>query len=201
MCFFMQLKVIDKNKVKILIEDKDIVDSLLLTDGIDCQQKATREFILKLLNETYVRTGIDFLSSKVLIEVIPGVSGSYYIIITRISQKPEPYVEFDTTVKADEDMYLFELYHPENIFDISKIARDTPSLAIGHSKMFKYKEKYYLSVYFPPKTVSDEEFTSLIKSFCEFSSKCRWNLYNECILAEWGELLCDDPLKRTAAVL
>ena len=197
----MQLKVLDKDKVKILIEDKDIEESLISIDSIDCRQKASREFILKLLNETYIQTGIDFLSSKVLIEVVPGASGSYYIIITRLSQKPEPYVDFDTTVKADEDMYLFELYHPENVFDISKIIRDTPSLTVGHSKMFKYKEKYYLSVYFPPKTVSDGDFPALIKSFCEFSAKCKWNLYNECILAEWGELLWEEPLKNAAAVL
>lgn len=196
--FFMQLKVIDKDKVKILIERKDIEENLISFESIDSQQKASREFILMLLKETYMRTGLNFLNSKILIEALPGTADSFYVIITRISAPLENSVELDTTLKADEDMYLFKLNNAENIFDIIETAKIFENIEISRSKLYKYKDCFYLAVYFPPKTVAAAEFDKLISGICKFSQKCKWTLYNEPVLFEWGEILWDEPLKNKA---
>ena len=153
----MQLKVIDKDKVKILIERKDIEENLISFESIDSQQKASREFILMLLKETYMRTGLNFLNSKILIEALPGTADSFYVIITRISAPLENSVELDTTLKADEDMYLFKLNNAENIFDIIETAKifeniflKTKKLSdfyLGEHKLFFSKELIELCFY------------------------------------------------------
>lgn len=190
----MQLKVIDKNKVKILFEDKDFDEFTVPEDITDCNDSVSREFILKLLGEIYLQTGINFLSSKVLIEVVPGVSTAFYIIITRLQNQETD--RNQTLLKADEDMYLFKLCQAENIFDISECIKNKNSLKIGESKLYKYKNKYYLAIYFPPETVSDSNFGGLIKKITAYSEKCKWNILNEPILEEHGELLVKDPLNK-----
>ncbi len=186
----MRLKVIDENKVKILIENKDFDEYSVPEDVCDYEKSAVREFILKLLNEIYIQTGIDFFNSKVFLEIIPGTSDAFYIVISRISSENQPFQL--TSVKADEDMYLFELYHPENIFDVSNLINKQNTLKVGNSKMYRYKNKYYIAVYFPPETVSDAKFYDLIKKITEYSKKCRWNILNEPILDEWGEMISDN---------
>lgn len=190
----MNLKVIDKDKVKIQIEEKDLDDLQLPSDASDMEDVLAREFILSLLNETYVRTGINFLDSKILVEIVAGASFSFYIIITRLSDKNTSDNNF--AVKADEDMYLFELCHPENIFDVSAVVKNEKTLKTGSSKMYKYKNKFYLMINFPPETVSNDRFSELLSKLNEYSVKCRWSILNEAMLCEWGELMIKDPIKK-----
>lgn len=185
----MQFKVIDNDKVKILVESKDF-DNFPELD--ECRSGEVKEFILNLLDKIYVSTGVNFLGSKIFVEVISGGELSFYVVVTRLHDKTA--TGNIQTVKADEDMYLFELYFPECIFDVSQTIRNAKKLKTGTSRMYKYKEKYYLCINFPPQTVSDPDFYSLINSITCHSKKCKWNLLNEAFLCEWGELIIENPL-------
>lgn len=191
--FVMQIKVIDKDKVKILIETKDIEDLSVPDSLTDYSDDLAKEFILKILNETYHRTGINFLDSKILIETISGVSLSFYIIVTRL---PEDSAVKNTSIKADEDMYLFELKQLESVYDVCAAMKKYENLKSGTDKIYKYKNRYYLSIDFPPETISSIEFKNLLRAISKFASKCKWNLMNEAFLCEWGELISVDPLKK-----
>lgn len=192
----MLLKVIDKDKVKVLIEDKDLEEYSVTFENLDSDDASSREFLLMLLNEIYSSTGVNFLESKVLVEVIPGISNSYYIIITRLSPSSDNAVHIDKTAKADEDMYLFELYCPENIFDIAGVFEKNKDVKISATRMYKYRGKYYFTVDFPPETVSGERFYMIIKRLTEFCTKCKWSIINEALLEEWGELLAKNPVQK-----
>ncbi len=197
----MLLKVIDKDKVKVLIEDKDLEEYSVTFENLDSNDASSREFLLMLLNEIYSNTGLNFLQSKVLVEAIPGISNSYYIIITRLSPSSDNTVNIDKTAKADEDMYLFELYSPENIFDIAGVFEKNKDIKISATRMYKYRGKYYFTVDFPPETVSGERFYIIIKSITEFCVKCKWSLINEALLEEWGELIAQNPIQSIRALL
>ena len=192
----MQFKVIDKNRVKILIEDKDLDLFENAEEVTNLCYDPPKELVLLLLREVYLRTGIDFLESKILFEMIPGTNSAFYIVITRL-QTGAPDSDKDS-VKADEDMYLFELYHVENIFDISCIVKNEKRLKAGSSKLYKFKNKYYLTVDFSPLTVAENGFYEFIKRLTEYSHKCKWNLLNESMLAEWGETVISEPLRKLA---
>lgn len=196
----MLLKVIDKDKVKVLIEDKDLEKYGITYDNLDSEDDSSRELLLMLFNEIYSSTGVNFLESRVLVEVIPGVSNSYYIIITRLSPSSDRAVNIDKTAKADEDMYLFELYCPENIFDIAGVFKKNKDIKIGATRMYKYKDKYYFTVDFPPETVSGDRFYMIVKCITEFSAKCKWSIINEALLEEWGELLARNPVQKISAL-
>lgn len=190
----MFLKVIDSNKVKILVEEKDIADTGLNFENLDYNDDASRSFILKLLEETYIQTGINFFESKILVEAVPGISNSFYLIITRTSSDQDLSVNFDKTVKADRDMYLFELKNFENIYDIARLLNG--SLHSENSKLFKYRGKFYLGIWFAPETVENDDFYMIVKNISEYADKCKWRIINEALLCEWGELISDDPMAK-----
>lgn len=184
----MLIKAINEDKVKILVEEKDIG---VFPDfkTLDYNNDDSREFILGLLKEVYTSTGINFLDGRVVIEALPGNAGAYYIVITRMSHdKTKP-------SKPDGDLYLFELCDLEKIFDAASVFSRFENLTVTETALYKFKNKYYLAVDFPPETVSDNKFYLLIKSLTEHFDKCKWNIINDAILKEWGELIIKDPIK------
>ena len=189
----MQVKVINNDKVKILIEDKDFDDFIDFKGLVEFDRLNEKEFMFKILCKTYEQTGLDFLNSKILVDIIPGASTSFYIVVTRIQTEK---TVGNSPVKADEDMYLFELHYPECIYDIAEILTTNKVLKIGSNKMFKYKNKYYFMINFPPETVSSEQFKYLINDLTKYSCKCKWSIMNEGFLMEWGEILISQPVKK-----
>ena len=180
----MLIKAINKDKVKILIEDKDIG---LFPDikNLDPDSEKSRALILKLLKEVHTRTGIDLLYGKVVIEAVSGTGGSYYLLITRVK---------DNDREADGDLYLFVACALENIIDAMRAFKTYENLTVSGSAIYSYKNKYYLAVEFPPSTVSDGKFYLLVKELCEHLEKCKWSILNEALLKEWGELIVQDPV-------
>ncbi len=195
----MLLKVIDKDKVKVLLENEDMTQYSISFESLNPDDISSREFLLGLLKKIYDSTGLNFLDCKVMIEVVPGMSDSCYIIITRLCKSSDDTV-CENSAKADEDMYLFEMYCAENIFDIAEVFNKNRDIKISTTKMYKYRGKYYFTVDFPPETVSSEWFYMFIKRLTEFCVKCRWNIINEALLNEWGELVAKNPIQNIAAI-
>ncbi len=190
----MYFKVIDDNKVKILVEQSDTADIGITFESLDYNDDITRAFILSLLKNAYIHTGMNFLDSKVFIEAVAGSCGSFYIIVTRVCKEGTPSVNLDKTAKADKDMYLFELFSPEVVYDIVGILNNTDALKADSAKLYKYKGKLYLAIDFSPETTDKDEFYILIKNISEYSYKCKWRILNDALLYEWGELISDNVM-------
>ena len=173
------LKVIDGDNVKVLIER---------SDGLPLDGAGT---ISRILRGVYECTGIDFSDGAVTVEAVCGPAGSYCL---RISKAPASKAE-----KADEDMYLFELDGPEHLFDAAALLDNT--VRHSGSRLYKYRGKYFLSVYFPPGSVSDPRFPELLAKLSAYCRKCRWSILNEALLCEWADLVAKDPVNRINAAL
>ncbi len=187
-CVYMLIKAVDKDTVKILIEHKDIEDFPNFKN-LDYNSDSAKKFIFKLLKEIYSQTGINFLDGKVIIEALPGSNDSYYLLVSRIGVSDDKYIS-----KPDGDIYIFKFTDIETIFDIAKMIDSFKKLPISTTQIYKYRDNYYLLVEFPPATVSDSRFYSLVKAICEYAQKCKWNIINEALLKEWGELICPNIL-------
>ena len=190
----MLLKVIDENKVKILVEDKDILQYDLPFEKLNYNDKASREFILELIRKTYEQTGVDFMDSKVLIKAIPGAARSYYILFTRLEPGSEQQISFDKAARNDTDVYIFKLFELRDLFTIAGQFEKNSGILASKSRIYFYRGAYYLVLEFASQIVSDTAFETFICTLGEFAERCRWNMLNDSLLSEWGTLIAGDDV-------
>ena len=192
----MFVKVIADDKVKILVEKKDMDRFGVTADTLDDKDSASREFLLYLLDQVFKRTGVDFTDSRVLVEVISGTQNSYYIIITRLSAANETSVKVGRSTIPDGDTYIFELSELESIFDVVGIIDKFTNVKFGKTRLFNYRGNYYLSIDFSPESVADKSFSHVLSGICECGKKCKWSMINEAILCEWGTVIAENPIEQ-----
>ena len=185
----MLVKVLDENRVKILVEDQDIAYYDLPFEKLSDDDPASRNFIYDLIRKTYEHTGIDFKDCKVMIEVVPGISGSYYVLLTRISEDGEEKLHFDKAEIAERETYIFKLPQAGAVFAFFGSLKVSPP---QESRLYLLGDAYYAVLLFDPTTTQKASFKKLMVSLSEFASRCRYRYMNEGILKEWGECLCDE---------
>lgn len=183
----MLVKVLDENRVKILMEDQDIAYYDLPFDKISDDDPVSKAFIYELLHKTYERTGMNFQNCRVMIEVVPGVAESYYILLTRIQEEGDGKFEFGKTEMAEREMYVFKLDRAQNVPVFFSLLRNCPP---EQSDLYYWNDIYYVTVFFAPAMIEKNEFKRLLLSLEEFADRCKFCYANEGFLKEWGECLC-----------
>lgn len=190
----MLYKVINCDKVKILIEKDDIIDFGNICFDSDCEQ--TKNAIAILLLGIYEQTGLNFLSSRIMIETVKGLFDSYYVVITRLDK-----TEINVVTDTDEvDMYLFKLNNIEEVMDLSKLFVSNKT-ALKCSKLYRYRNKLYMCLYFSPEDIEKKEFDNLIGDIEKMCTRCRWSILNDVILNEWGSLICENIIENIIAAV
>ncbi len=184
----MLVKVLDENRVKILMEDQDIAYYDLPFEKLNYDDPVSKAFIYDLIRKTYEHTGVDFKNCRVMIEVIPGVSGAYYVLLTRMEQSGEEKIEFDKTECCDREMFIYKLEHA---FQIPLFFKRFINHPPEGSRLYRYGNAYYAVVSFSPNKAKDEEFSALLLSLEEFGNRCRFHYMNEGLLKEWGDCILD----------
>lgn len=182
----MLLKVLDENRVKILIEDQDIEFYDLPFDKIDYDDRHSQAFIMELLEKTYEETGVNFCECKVMVEVIPGVSNSYYILLSKMEGSGDRKIEFDKAEISENDTYIFCLETAEKlIVFLGKLGSVYPI----KSEVYFYNDLYYVLLNFSPQLTSTDAFGFFLNKMAEYGKRCTFKVINEAVLKEWGELL------------
>jgi len=178
----MLFKIINKDKVKILIEKEDVLFTYYKENYITC--------VAELLISIYKNTGIDFTNSKIMIEVVNGESDTYYIIITRISSSKEK------TDENEVDMYIFKITQPERLFNMVSVI-NRKSVNIKKSELYEYKNEMYFCIY----VLNDDAYAQeeLIDELEKNVPRCRWNIISDSILKEWGRLISDNIIEEITA--
>lgn len=182
----MLLKVLDENKVKILIEDQDIEFYDLPFEKINYDDRYSRAFIMELLQKTYDETGLNFFECKVMVEVIPGVSNSYYILLSKMDGHGDKKIEFDKAEPSENDVYIFHLKSAEKLILFLKQCHSLYSIK---NEVYFYNNSYYVVLNFTPQMTSKNEFGLFLSKMEEYGERCKFKIINEAILKEWGELL------------
>lgn len=182
----MLLKVLDENRVKILIEDQDIVLYDLPFEKINYDDRYSRAFIMELLQKTYEETGLNFCECKVMVEVIPGVSNSYYILLSKIEGNGEKQIEFDKAESSENDAYIFCLKTAE---DLIRFLKQIHLFYPIKNDVYFFNDSYYVLLNFTPQVTSKNEFGLFLSKMEEYGERCKFKIINEAVLKEWGELL------------
>lgn len=188
----MLFKVINKDKVKIIVEKDDLKNFSELEN--DIINNFSSEFLAEILIGIYEKTGIDFLSSKIYLETFRGISDSYYIIVSRIIDSGPECV--DRCEYDEVDMYIFELNGIETVFDVAEIIKKYKNITCYSSRLFEYRKKEYLCLYFRQCDVKLTLFDNLITEIEGVAKRCKWNVINESVLYEWGDIIADDVIKK-----
>ena len=182
----MLVKVLDENRVKILMEDQDVEFYDLPFEKINDEEPQVRSFLYDLIQKTHEETGVNLKNCRLMVEVIPGVSRSYYILITRMPGDGTEKLEFDKIDRTDSEMYLFKINDGAGVlrfFDYLKNFRP------AKSELYYYQHCYYAALAFRPYQTARADFSSFIMQLEEFGGRCRYHSANEATLREWGELL------------
>lgn len=182
----MLLKVLDENRVKILIEDQDIELYDLPFEKINYDDRYSRAFIMELLQKTYEETGMNFCECKVMVEVIPGVSKSYYILLSKIDGPGDMQIEFDKAEATENDAYIFCIETAEKLIRFLKQFNFFYPIK---NDVYFYNNSYYVLLNFSPQITSRNEFGSFLSKMEEYGERCKFRIINEAVLKEWGILL------------
>lgn len=190
----MLFKVINSDKVKILIEKNDIKNFENISFDNNCED--TKNAIAVLLLGIYEQTGLNFLNSSVLIESVKGYCDTFYVVITRLDK-----AEKNILSDADEvDMYLFKLNNIEDVMDLSKLFKSTKT-SLKCSKLYRYRNELFICLYFTPEEVKRKEFDNIINSIEKICLRCRWSIVNDVILSEWGSLISENVIEKMIAAV
>ena len=182
----MLLKVLDENRVKILMEEDDIDLFDLPFEKLNYDDPYSRSFILDLFDKTYEQTGVDFKNSRVMIEVVPGVSKTYYILLSKMANEAGEKIEFDKAELSETEHYIFRFGSAEQVLSfLNKIREFFPQ----KSEVYYYNSYYYMVLYFLPSVILKKDFGDYLRNLDEFGERCRFKIENEGTLAEWGVYL------------
>ena len=180
----MLLKVLDENRVKILMEEQDIEHYDLPFEKLNYDDPYSRAFIYDLIQKTYDETGIDLSDSRVMIEVVPGVARAYYILISRIKRDGEEQIEFDKAELPEAEEYVFYLPTGESVV---RFFGQLKEFYPQNSELYLYNRKYYALLSYNPQAVTDDRFSSFLGRLDEFGERCNYHFKNAAVLKERGE--------------
>ena len=182
----MLVKVLDENRVKILMEDHDIDFYGLPFEKINYDDPLSRAFIYELIKKTYDQTGVDFQDCRIMIEVVPGVSRTYYILLSKMGADGREKIEFDKADRTDTEVYIFRIDHGSDVLKFFEGLKDFhPDI----SELYFYRNYFYVTLTFSAMLTVKPEFSSFLMRLEEYGGRCRYHYTNEALLKEWGELL------------
>ena len=179
----MLLKILDRDRVKILMENDDVDYYDLPYEKLNYEDPASKAFIYDLIQKTYEQTGVDFLDCRLMIEVIPGVSRTYYVLLTRLNGNGSKKVEFDKIEQAELEMYLFRFERGSDVF---KFFKNMKRYCPEKSDLFLYGRMYYVALSFSGNMVNDGGFVAFLEQLSEYGERCQFHPINEAILRERG---------------
>ncbi len=182
----MLVKVLDENRVKILMEDQDIEFYGLPFERINYEDPLSRAFIYDLIQKTYDQTGVNFQDCRLMIEVVPGVSRTYYILLSKMEADGREKIEFDKADRTDTEVYIFRLDHGS---DVLRFFAGMKAFRPDISELYRYRNGYYVMLSFSALVTVSPEFSQFLMRLEEYGGRCRYHYTNEALLKEWGELL------------
>lgn len=186
----MLFKVINNDKVKILVENSEIDKTFLY--NLNISNEGAKDTLAYLLINIYNETGISFLNSKVYIEIIEGTANTYYIIITRLKSQDND--EFIITEPLQEDdMYIYHINNIENLFVASKIINID---YIQKDQLLEYKDKLYFLIYFKTQYLQNEQLRLCINQLDNLFTRCKCKMIADAILNEWGTVVDSNILQK-----
>ncbi len=129
----MKLQLLDKNRLKVILEKEDLSYYDLTFATIDCKDKHTKEVFYSVIEQAKIQTGFNPKDRRLLIEAYPEEDGNILLYFTKIV--PE---------KAESTELVYEFSQIDDILDSFKIFKKSHIRTFDFN-IYKLKDKYFLS--------------------------------------------------------
>ncbi len=182
----MLLKILDENRVKILMEEQDIEQYDLPFEKLNYDDPYSRAFIYDLIQKTYEETGINLCDSRVMIEVVPGVARAYYILISRIKRDGNAKIEFDKAELPEADEYVFLLRTGDELI---RFFKQLKAFYPQNSELYCYNRRYYAILSYHAQTENSDSFLEFLNHLDEYGERCDYQFHNISLLKERGDCM------------
>ena len=138
----MELIVIDESKVKVMLSAKDMRRFELDVSDMDYEDRHTRIAIKAILEAVRIKSGLDVMGEKMLVQVYPAKDGGCEMFISRLSPpiKSGATPKSLTLLSTKNKMYCFEVF--EHLLEAcSALHKNGYSM---ESALYSMDEKWYL---------------------------------------------------------
>ena len=145
----MELKLVNENKLKIILTNEDMVQLDINPEEMDYDNTGTKRIFWDILDKAKHQIGFDAGAEKLFVQVYPDKNGGCLMYVTKDAQKNNPYIyekkyksKLYTGVKKKRVLYMFE--------DSEILLEACYQLNLtgykGKSDIFTDETKYYLYI-------------------------------------------------------
>lgn len=191
----MDLIFINKNKLKIMLNNADMADYSLSPDTIDYNDVDAKNIFYNILNRAKKETGFDFENGRIFIQLYPSKEGGCEMYVTKLCgvSKRDDEKDSGEMIKGKRRC----AYSFESLDSMLSVCRRLFSLDYSEkSSAFSYSDRFYLLLSEPEETayIPLSEF-SFIKEFGRSESYKN----TELLLIEKGSCICNNNAVETLA--
>ncbi len=197
----VRIERIGHNKIKVILSLDDLQKWDINIDDLSYGSPQTQEMFWNMLKRAEVETGFYVDNSQLIVEARPLPSEGFVITVTRVEENDDfesihKYIKnkfrrTELRVKKKTKMlhsnvmlYLFHTF--EDACHISSLLN---TVYTGESKLYKYKDFYYLSLISSCEIKDDLQKTELLLN--EYGEKVKHAFVQEGFLNEYATLLID----------
>ncbi len=160
----MKIENIGQNKLKILLNDQDMIQYNISYDQLDYNDSDTKKLVLQLLNVAKSETGFDAAAGKLFIEVFPDVDGGCIFYFTLLTGEKKKGNEKNILINP----FIFEFDNINCLSSVVCVLFLQYSHRIYKSSLYLINDRYRLVVY--PLSRFDDSLITLAKEYKSFVS-------------------------------
>ncbi|MBE6903412.1 MAG: adaptor protein MecA [Ruminococcaceae bacterium] len=173
----MKLQLLDKNRLKVILEKDDLSYYDLSFATIDCKDRHTKEVFYSVIEQAKIQTGFNPKDKRLLIEAYPEDNGNILLYFTKIVSE-----------KNESTELVYEFAQIDDILDSFKIFKKS-FIRTFDFNIYKLKDKYFLS--FIADTDDNASLSSMMLELNEYG-KHNESFNKKSYLDEYAILLCEN---------
>ncbi|MBE6631128.1 MAG: adaptor protein MecA [Ruminococcaceae bacterium] len=142
----MELRLLNSNKLKVMLSEKDLSDYSLSCETIDYANTETRKAFWSIFDEAKHQTGFDAAKEKVYIQVYPKTDGGCEMYVTKLGlEGPNREISVERPKKEKEGFFVYSFPTYEAMEEAYRALENAPLMDRTENKYFDGCS-YYLAV-------------------------------------------------------
>jgi adapter protein MecA 1/2 len=197
----MKIEKISENKIKITLASDDLEKWDLKLEDLSYNTPKAQEMFWSVVKNAESETEFFTEDSQLIIEASVNSKEGFVILITKIDeenalvplhQKLSTHFTNSYPYEEDEEYEIlpYNLYEFESLQNVCELSKIIHSNFNGQSTLKKYKNNYYLYVYFDEKNEHEELYIDTIIS--EFGNIIENPLLYDGLISEYGKIILEN---------
>lgn len=159
----MELLLINKNKLKIILTEKDLDSYGLTAFDFDYSDTGTRKALWDIFDRAKRTTGFDAASDKIYIQVFCSAYGGCEMFVTKPAERK---VEDEVSFQIEKENYYYRVYSFNSLQNLISLCKNPSMRELScQSSVYSGEETYYLVLKSEQKPSDSNEY-ALIGDYC-----------------------------------